>query len=87
MTIKKNVGTFRDGTAESMRRSVSTRKFADSVKSTTDGLDSRLSGLDTRLSGLEIYTPANAAHWNNDPPDTIQEALDRIAKKITPVPV
>lgn len=81
MTIKKNIGTFRDGTAESMRRSVSTRKFADSVKSATDGLD-------TRLSGLEEYSPAEPAKWASPLPSTLAEAIDRIAHTFgTPIPV
>lgn len=72
MTIRKNVGTFRDGSAESMRRSVSTRKFADSVKS-------EVSGIDTRVSSLETYTPADASQWASPPPTTIAEAIDRLA--------
>lgn len=31
------------------------------------------------------YTPTSAANWNNNPPATIQEALDRIAAQIGPI--
>lgn len=80
MTIKKNIGTFRDGSVESLRRSTSTRKFADSVKLTTDGLD-------TRVSSLESYSPANADKWAGTPPTTLAEAIDRIAETFgAPIP-
>lgn len=32
------------------------------------------------------YSPASNANWNNNPPTTIQQALDRIAAKIGPIP-
>jgi hypothetical protein len=37
------------------------------------------------FQGLGIYVPATLANWNNDPPTSIQNALDRIAAKITPI--
>lgn len=72
MTIRKNIGTFRDGSSESMRRSVSTRRFADSVKS-------EVSGIDERVTSLETYTPDDPTQWADPPPTTIAEALDRLA--------
>lgn len=36
-------------------------------------------------SGRVGYTPADAADWNNDPPDTVQAALDRIAAQLGPI--
>lgn len=32
------------------------------------------------------YTPANVVHWNGTAPTTVQQALDRIAAMIGPVP-
>jgi len=32
-----------------------------------------------------IYSPAIPADWNNDPPETVAEALDRIAAQIGPI--
>jgi hypothetical protein len=31
------------------------------------------------------YTPTHSANWNNDPPTTVQQALDRIAAMIGPI--
>lgn len=39
-----------------------------------------------RIEGQQDYTPASAVHWENSPPTTIQEALDRIAAAIGPIP-
>lgn len=36
--------------------------------------------------GPDAYTPTVAADWNNDPPTTFAEALDRIANAIGPIP-
>lgn len=33
-----------------------------------------------------LYTPASSANWNGTPPTTVQQALDRIAAKIGPIP-
>jgi hypothetical protein len=36
-------------------------------------------------SGSISYSPANAAHWNSDPPSTVAEALDRLAAMLGPI--
>ena len=39
-----------------------------------------------RIETQQDYTPASAVHWSNSPPTTIQEALDRIAAHVGPIP-
>ena len=79
MTIKRPAFS-RDGGAQTQRNNISGNKFANSVKST-------VSDLTTRVDESFAYEPADVADWDNSAPATIREALDRIAKKITPVPV
>lgn len=79
MTIRSGKG-FRDGSSGSQRNDTNLQKLSESVKST-------VSNLSTRVDTLTTYTPADDADWDNEPPATIQEALDRLARKVTPVPV
>lgn len=37
-------------------------------------------------SGGVSYTPASVAHWSGTAPATLQDALDRIAAMIGPIP-
>ena len=39
----------------------------------------------TGITGSVSYVPAVAADWNNNPPKTVQEALDRIAAALGPI--
>ena len=50
-------------------------------------LTSNGSGVSYQFITTDIveYTPASSANWNNNPPTTIQEALDRIAAHIGPI--
>ena len=39
----------------------------------------------SEATAASSYTPASSADWNNDPPTTVQEALDRIAAALGPI--
>jgi hypothetical protein len=65
------------------------------VRATVDSIPIRsrvtLVGTGTTLIRVDdafglAYTPGNPADWVAPPPTTVQEALDRIAAKITPIP-
>ncbi|MCR2804346.1 exosporium leader peptide [Paenibacillus soyae] len=65
------------------------------VRATVDSIPIRsrvvLVGTNTTLVRVDdafglAYTPANPADWAAPPPSTVQEALDRIAAQIGPVP-
>nr|WP_246862841.1 exosporium leader peptide [Paenibacillus cellulosilyticus] len=64
------------------------------VRATEDSIPIRsrvtLVGTNTTLIRVDdafglAYTPGNPADWSGPPPTTVQEALDRIAAKISPV--
>ncbi|MHA1948324.1 MAG: hypothetical protein ACW99G_03655 [Candidatus Thorarchaeota archaeon] len=41
---------------------------------------------DARIEGQQAYIPDSAVLWANSPPADMQEALDRLAKLVGPVP-
>lgn len=50
-----------------------------------EDVNAQLSTLNTDVSGSSAYTPAVDADWNNDPPATFADALDRIAAALGPI--
>lgn len=57
-----------------------------------DGVDRALSDVSLDIDEINAnlsavpYTPASSADWSGSPPANLQEALDRIAAAIGPIP-